>query len=121
MNPTLRGFLIILAIAVIVFVLNLQGALLSLSIILRIVFFIAIAVVLYMFWRDRMRHEIETWSDRSRWVFYGSALLIVVDFAAYFWPGRTTVGLDALSFILVLILCGYAMWRVWRSERSYGY
>jgi hypothetical protein len=121
MNPTLRGFLVILAIAVIVFVLNLEGALLSLSIILRIVFFIAIAVVLYMFWRDRMRHEIETWSDRSRWVFYGSAALIVADFAAYFWPGRTTVGLDALSFILVLILCGYAMWRVWRSERSYGY
>lgn len=121
MNPTLRGFLIILAIAAIVFALNLEGTLVSLSIILRIVFFLAIAVVLYMFWRDRMRHEIETWSDRSRWVFYGSFLLIVADFAAYFWPGRTTAGLDALSFILVLILCGYAMWRVWRSERTYGY
>jgi len=89
------------------------------SLILQIVFFLAIAVVLYMFWRDRMRHEIETWSERSSRVFYGSALLIIVDFAAYFWPGRHTAGLDAFAFIAVLILAGYAMWRVWRSERSY--
>jgi len=50
-----------------------------------------------------------------------SALLIIADFAAYFWPGRNTVGLDALAFILTLILAGYAMWRVWRAERTYGY
>jgi Mn2+/Fe2+ NRAMP family transporter len=119
MNGTVRGFLIILLIAAVIFVLNLEGTLVSLQLILSIIFFIAIAVVLYMFWRDRMRHEIETWSDRSSRVFYGSALLIIVDFAAYFWPGRNTVGLDAFAFIVVLILAGYAMWRVWRSERSY--
>ena len=119
MNGTVRGFLIILLIAAVVFVLNLEGTLVSLQLILSIIFFIAIAVVLYMFWRDRMRHEIGTWSDRSSRVFYGSALLIIVDFAAYFWPGRNTVGLDAFAFIVVLILAGYAMWRVWRSERSY--
>ena len=118
-NATVRGFLIILAIVVVVFVLNLEGTLVSLSLILQIVFFLAIAVVLYMFWRDRMRHEIETWSQRSNRVFYGSALLILVDFAAFFWPGRHTVGLDAFAFIAVLILAGYAMWRVWHSERSY--
>jgi amino acid transporter len=121
LNGTVRGFIVILAIAAIVFVLNLEGTLLSLALILRIVFFLAIAVVVYMFWRDRMRHEIDTWSDRSRWVFYGSALLIVVDFAAYFWPGRSTVGLDAFAFIVVLIGAGYAMWRVWRAEHTYGY
>jgi Na+/melibiose symporter-like transporter len=121
LNGTVRGFLVILAIAAIVFVLNLEGTLLSLSLLLQIVFFLAIAVVLYMFWRDRMRHEIETWSDRSRWVFYGSALLIVLDFAAYFWPGRNTVGLDAFAFIAVLLGAGYAMWRVWRAEHTYGY
>jgi Na+/melibiose symporter-like transporter len=121
LNGTVRGFLVILAIAAIVFVLNLEGTLLSLSLLLQIVFFLAIAVVLYMFWRDRMRHEIDTWSDRSRWVFYGSALLIVLDFAAYFWPGRSTVGLDAFAFIVVLIGAGYAMWRVWRAEHTYGY
>src|SRR2546430_17386637 len=74
-----------------------------------------------MFWRDRMRHEIQTWSERSSRVFYGSALLILVDFAAYFWPGRRTAGLDAFAFIFVLILAGYAMWRVWRGQRSSGY
>jgi hypothetical protein len=121
MNGTVRGFLVILVIAAIVFVLNLEGALVSLQLILSIVFFIAIAVVLYLFWRDRLRHEIETWSDRSRRVFYGSFLLIIADFAAYFWPGRTTAGLDAFAFIVVLILAGYAMWRVWRAERTYGY
>jgi hypothetical protein len=121
LNGAVRGFLVILAIAAIVFVLNLEGTLVSLSLILQIVFFLAIAVVLYMFWRDRMRHEIATWSDRSNRVFYGSALLIIADFAAYFWPGRNTVGLDALAFILTLILAGYAMWRVWHAERTYGY
>ena len=88
MNGTVRGFIVILAIAAVVFVLNLEGTLVSLSLILQIVFFLAIAVVLYMFWRDRMRHEIETWSTRSNRVFYGSAVLIIVDFAVYFWPGR---------------------------------
>ena len=121
LNGTVRGFIIILAIATVVFVLNLEGALISLSLLLQIVFFLAIAVVLYMFWRDRMRHEVDTWSQRSRWVFYGSALLIILDFAAYFWPGRSTVGLDAFAFIVVLILGAYAMWRVWHAERTYGY
>jgi amino acid transporter len=121
LNGTVRGFIVIFLVAAVIFVLNLEGTLVSLSLILRIVFFIAIAIVVYMFWRDRMRHEIETWSDRSRRVFYGSALLIIVDFAGYFWPGRQTVGLDAFAFIAVLILSGYAMWRVWHAERTYGY
>ena len=121
LNGTVRGFIIILAIATVVFVLNLEGTLLSLSLLLQIVFFLAIAVVAYMFWRDRLRHEIDTWSDRSRRVFYGSFALVLVDLAVYFWPGRNTAGLDAFAFIVTLILAGYAMWRVWRSERSYGY
>jgi undecaprenyl pyrophosphate phosphatase UppP len=119
MNSTLRGFLIVLAIAIVVFVLNLEGAILSLTLIIQIVFFIAIAVVLYMFWRDRMRHEVDTWSERSRRVFYGSALLILLDLAVFFWPGNSLSGVTALSFVLVLVLCGYSMYRVWRSERAY--
>ena len=119
-NSTARGFAIVLAIAVIVFVLNLEGVIFSLALIFRFVFFIAIAIVLYMFWRDRMRHDIETWSDRSRWVFYGSALLIILDLAVFFWPGSSLSGFAALSFVLVLMLCGYAMYRVWRSERIFG-
>jgi ABC-type xylose transport system permease subunit len=92
---------------------------LSLSLIIQIVFFIAIAVVLYMFWRDRLRHEVDTWSERSRRVFYGSALLILLDLAVFFWPGNSLSGFAALSFVLVLVLCGYSMYRVWRSERTY--
>ena len=119
MNGTTRGFLIVFAIAVVIFVLNLEATILTLALIFRIVFFIAIAVVLYMFWRDRMRHDIETWSERSRRVFYGSALLVLVDLAAFFWPGADLSGFTALAFVLVLMLCGYAMYRVWRSERTY--
>ena len=65
LNPTLRGFLVIAAIAGIIFALNLERTLVSLSLILRIVFFLAIAVVVYMFWRDRLRLEIATWSQRA--------------------------------------------------------
>jgi ABC-type xylose transport system permease subunit len=119
MNSTLRGFLIVLAIAVVIFVLNLEGTIVSLALLVQLVFFIAIAVVLYMFWRDRMRHEVDTWSQRSRWVFYGSAVLILADLAVFFWPGNSLSGVTALSFVLVLVLCGYSMYRVWRSERTY--
>jgi hypothetical protein len=119
-NSTARGFAIVLAIAVIVFVLNLEGVIFSLALIFRFVFFIAIAIVLYMFWRDRMRHEIETWSERARRVFYGSAILILADLGVFFWPGSSLSGLTALSFVLVLMLCGYAMYRVWRSERIFS-
>jgi amino acid transporter len=119
MNGTVRGFLVVFAIAVVVFLLNLEGAIVSLALIFRIVFFIAVAIVLYMFWRDRLRHDIETWADRSRWVFYGSAGLILADLAVYFWPHSSLAGFSAVSFVLVLGLCGYAMYRVWRSERTY--
>src|SRR2546423_6288628 len=120
LNPTLRGFLVIAAIAGIVFVLNLEQTLVSLSLILRIVFFLAIAVVVYMFWRDRLRLEIATWSQRAQGVFYGAALLVVADFGAYFWPGRRTVGLDAFAFVVVLMISGFAMWRTWRDQRTYA-
>jgi hypothetical protein len=77
-------------------------------------------VTLYLFWRDRLRHEIDTWGERQRWVFYGSFALILVDLAIYFWPGQrgSLAGFRGLSFVLVLLLAGYAMWRVWKSERT---
>jgi hypothetical protein len=121
MNPTLRGFLIILAIATAIFLLQLETTLITLSLLLQIIFFIAIAIVLYMFWRDRLRMEIETWPTRPQVVFYGSFALILVDLGAFFWPGRTTRGLDALSFISVLLLAGFSMYRVWRDQRAYSY
>lgn len=122
MNPTVRGFLIIALIALVVVVLQLYQTLVALGLLLRIAFFIAIGVVLYLLWRDRMRHEIETWSTRSKRVFYGAGALILADLAVVFWPDdEPTSGLQAVAFLLVLGICGFSMWRVWRDERTYGY
>ena len=85
-RPTLRGFLIIALVALVVVVLNLYTALIAIGMLLRIAFFLAIAFFVYLFWRER-REEIGTWSTRERVVFYGSALLIVAVIGLYFWHG----------------------------------
>jgi drug/metabolite transporter (DMT)-like permease len=121
MNPTLRGFLIIGLIALVVVVLELYQTLAVVGGLLRIAFFLAIAFFIFLWWKSR-RGDIETWSSRSRWVFYGGAVLIVLDLALYFSPYRLEplAGLSALSFILVLLICAFSMWRVWRDEHRYG-
>jgi hypothetical protein len=115
MNPMLRGFLVIALIALVVVVLQLQATLTALFLLAKIAFFIAIAVFLYFLWRDR-RSEIDMWSRRGRTVFYAAVLLIVADVGAYTLFGAS--GPDALAFVLVLGLCGYALFRVWRQERT---
>ncbi len=121
MNPTLRGFLIIGVVALLVMVLNLYVALATVGALLRIAFFLAIAFVLYLLWRDRLRGDIAMWSSRSRWVFYGGVGLVVADLAVAFWPdGESLAGWEALAFVLVLAFAGFAMWRVWRDERHYA-
>jgi hypothetical protein len=117
-NPTLRGFLIIGLIALVVVVLQLEATLVALSLILRIAFFLAIAFFVFLMWRER-RDEIDMWSGRSKTVFYGAALLIVVDVGAWIVRGLGS-GPNALAFVLVLGLCGLAMWRVWRAEHTYA-
>jgi fucose 4-O-acetylase-like acetyltransferase len=119
MNPLLRGFLIILAIVAVIYVLQLERTLTALFLLARIAFFLAIAYFLYMLWRDR-REEIASWSVRSRIVFYGAALLMVVNVAARFFYSAGS-GLDLLAFLLVFPLAGFAMWRVWRDEHTYTY
>ena len=120
MNPTLRGFLIIALIALVVVVLQLYQTLIALGLLLRIAFFIAIAVVLYMLWRDRVREDVAMWSRRARWVFYGAAALIVADLGVFFWPGRPELaGTDAIAFLLVLVFGAFALWRTWRDEHTY--
>lgn len=115
-RPTLRGFLIIALIALVVVVLNLYSAVVAIGMLLRIAFFLAIAFFVYLVWRER-RGEIESWSTRERVVFYGSALLIVAALAIYFWRGLP--GYDQLAFIGVLACSAYAMFRVWRQRHSY--
>jgi len=116
-RPTLRGFLIIGLIALVVVVLNQYTALLAIAALLRIAFFLAVAFFVYLMWRER-RGEIETWSTRERVVFYGSALLIVTAIGLYFWRGLP--GYEQLGFIGVIAGAGYAMFRVWRGRHSFS-
>jgi small-conductance mechanosensitive channel len=115
-RPTLRGFLIIGLIALVVVVLNQYTALLAIAGLLRIAFFLAVAFFVYLMWRER-RGEIDTWSTRERVVFYGSALLIVTAIGLYFWRGLP--GYEQLGFIGVIAGAGYAMFRIWRGRHSY--
>ena len=117
MNPTLRGFLIIALIALVIVVLQLYQTLVALSILARIAFLLAVAFFVYLVWRER-RDEISEWSARARTAFYGAAILIVVDIGVFMFAGAS--GLDAVAFILVLGLAAYAMWRTWRHEHTYS-
>jgi hypothetical protein len=117
MNPFVRGLLIVAVVALVIVVLQLYQTLFALQLLARIAFFLAIAFFLYLVWRER-RGDIAMWSTRSQAVFYGAALLIVVDLGAYFLLGAS--GPDALAFLLVLVLAGFSMFRIWRDERRYS-
>ena len=117
MNPTIRGFLIIILVTLVVVVLSLQSVLATVGGLLRIAFFLAIAFFLFLLWREK-RGDIETWSDRSRYVFYAAVVLAVVDIGAFI--GLRPSGRDALAFFLVLLACAYAVVRTWREEHRYS-
>lgn len=117
MNPTLRGFLVIAVIALVVVVLQLEATLVALLILARIAFILAIAFFIYLMWRER-RAEISSWPTRARVVFYGAAALAVADLGAEWYGGSH--GLQILAFVGVLVCCGIAMWRVWREQHHYG-
>jgi hypothetical protein len=116
-NPTLRGFLIIALIAALVLVLKLQATLGALFILARIAFLLAMAFFVYLVWRER-RQEISVWPGRAQAVFYGAALLIVADIGAISFVDES--GSDAVAFIAVLALCGFAMYRTWRDQHTYS-
>jgi len=115
-HPTLRGFLIIAAIAAVVVALSLEPTLAALFLLARIAFFLAIAFFLFLVWRER-RAEIALWPRRALVGFYGGAILAVVALGVYFWRGAT--GPDAAAFLVILALCGFSMWRVWRDRHHY--
>jgi hypothetical protein len=116
-HPTLRGFLIIAVIAVIVVALSLQPTLTALFLLARIAFFLAIAFFIYLVWRER-RADIALWPRRAFLAFYGAAVLGVVALGAYFVEGAS--GLDAVAFLVILALSLFSMWRVWRDQHTFG-
>jgi uncharacterized membrane protein len=119
-NPTVRGFAIIILIAVVIWILQLQTALVSLLLIARIAFFLAIAFFLYLVWRER-RSDIGMWSRNSQAVFYGAVLLAVANVGAAILSSYPSGSLEVLVFVFVLAVCGYSVFTVWRRERTYGY
>jgi len=117
MNPTLRGFLIIAAIALVIILLNLYVALASLFLLAQIAFFLAIAFFVYLLWRDR-RDDIGVWPGRAKVAFYGGALLIVVAIGLFILERPS--GFAAMAFLFTLVLAGFAMWRTWRDQHTYS-
>ena len=118
LNPTLRGFLIIALVAVVIVVLQLEKTLTALFLLAQIAFFVAIAYFVYLVWRDR-REEISMWSARSRFVFYGAALLMVVNVAVRFFTPIGN-GWNLIVFLAVFVCGGFAMWRVWRDQHTWA-
>jgi small-conductance mechanosensitive channel len=117
MNPTLRGFLLIAAIVLAIIVLNQQTALLSLVALTRIAFFLAVAFFIYLVWRER-RGDISTWPARAQVAFYGGAVVALVAIGAFVLNQPS--GQQLLAFFLILGLCGFAMFRTWRDQHTYG-
>jgi hypothetical protein len=125
MNPTLRGFLIIAAIVLaIVFIEPVALTFGIFLLILQILFVVAICYLVYRWWREH-REEINVWSTRARltfivafWVIVAESLLMPPIGSLLF--GFYLAGLSLLAWVLGIAICGYAMWRVWTDEHTYG-
>jgi hypothetical protein len=118
MNPTLRGFLIIALVALLIVLLSLESTLFALFLLARIAFFLAVAFFVYLVWRER-RAQIGAWPELARFSFYGAALTIVADLIAISLVHHRH-GLDDFAFVVVLIVCGFVMYRVWRDQTTYS-
>jgi hypothetical protein len=115
-SPFVRNLLILAAVAVVIVLLNLQVAVITAGLLLRIAFVIAIAVVVYFYWRDFGRREISMWPQRAAWVFYAAAALLIVDLGWMMLGGLA--GRDLLAALLVAAACGYAGYRTWRDQKN---
>jgi hypothetical protein len=116
--PFVRGLLIIAAVAALIVALNLETSLSTAQLLVRVGFFLAIALVAYTLWRDFGRREISYWPARAQWVFYGAIGVFVVDLGWYFVVGLS--GLDALVFFVVAGACVWAAFWTWRTQHRYS-
>jgi predicted MFS family arabinose efflux permease len=115
--PLARGLGIVALIALVVVVLSLEPVVATVGGILQIAFFLAIALFLFMVWRER-RGDLEAWSDWNRKLFYAAIVVGVVAIGlalGYGLPGTR----DAFAFVVVLGACAYVLVRVWRAEHRY--
>jgi hypothetical protein len=115
--PLARGLGIVALIALVVVVLSLQPVVATVSGLVSIAFFLAIAFFLFLMWRER-RGDFEVWSEWNRRVFYGAIVLAVLDVGMFI--GLDPSGRDALAFFLVLGACAWVLVRVWRAEHQAG-
>jgi ABC-type multidrug transport system permease subunit len=112
-----RGLGIVAVIAIVVVVLSLEPVVATVGGILQIAFFLAIALFLFLVWRER-RGDLEAWSEWNRKLFYGAVILAVV--AIGLWIGYgLPASRDALALVLVVAACVYVIVRVWRIEHRY--
>ena len=112
-----RGIGIVAVIAAIVVVLSLEPVVATVGGILQIAFFLAIALFLFMVWRER-RGDLEAWSEWNRKLFYAAVVLAVVAIGlaiGYGLPGTR----DAFALVAVVGACAYVVVRVWRIEHRY--
>jgi small-conductance mechanosensitive channel len=115
-NPTVRNLAIVALVAFGVVVFSLESTVATVGGILRIAFYLAVAFFLFLVWRER-RSDIDAWSERGRKVFYSAIVVAVVDIGMLIGVG--TNGPELAVFAIVLIVCAYAVWRVWTDEHRY--
>jgi hypothetical protein len=112
-----RGLGIVAVIAAIVVVLSLEPVVATVGGILQIAFFLAIALFLFMVWRER-RGDLEAWSEWNRKLFYAAVVLAVVTIGLAIGYGLPAMR-DAFAFVVVIGACAYVLVRVWRMEHRY--
>lgn len=115
--PLARGIAIVGAIALVVVVLSLEPVVATVGGILQIAFFLAIALFLFLVWRER-RGDLEAWSGWNRKLFYAAIVLAVVAIGLVIGYGLPE-SRDALALVAVLGACAYVIVRVWRAEHRY--
>jgi hypothetical protein len=114
-NPFVRNILILALIAAAVVALNQEVALSVVGALVRVAFFLAIALVAYFFWRDFGRREIAIWPGRAQVVFYAAIALLVIDLGV--WFSSPPAGRIALALIVVAAASVYAGVRTWLHQR----
>jgi len=114
--PLARGMAIVALIALVVVILSLEPVVSTVGGLVQIAFFLAIALFLFLLWRER-RGDLEAWSERNRRLFYAAIVLAVVDIGMLIGLGPS--GRDALAFFVVLGGCAWVIVRTWRLEHRY--